>query len=175
MLGLSLATRRARSAPWSGIDTIFQPWFFYWNLSYCVFIPVVFLAFQFCVFKTNGDLGFSFHNTLTAHKSPTISNIPSVHSKHISDHIPDHPELSTSISSWVGGSAYKIGREVHASIRTSCQDSEGPEYSPPGWSTYIRFPGTEIKEGKAPKSALLSLWESRSIGPGHLKGPSFLL
>lgn len=83
-LDLSLATQRARPAPWSGCYSI------YWIRHYfsalilllkfelLCFCSCCFLAFQFCIFKTNGAPGFSFHNTLTAHKSPSISNIPSV-------------------------------------------------------------------------------------------------
>lgn len=45
-----------------------------------------------------------------------------------------------------------------------------------GCSTYIRLPGTEQSViGKVPEGSLLSLWTSRSSGPGHLKGPSFRL
>lgn len=57
--------------------------------------------------------------------------------------------------------------------RTSYQDSEGSEYSPQDEALTSDPLALKLKKVKAPKSALLSLWESRSISPGHLKGPSF--
>lgn len=156
----------------TGSGTIFQPWFSCWNLNYCVFCSCCFLAFQFCVFKTNGAPGFSFH---------TNSSQVSFNKQHpvclFRLLIMFLTILNCPLQYHLGCEAVhtKTGGKFMPVSRTSCQDSEGSEYSPGDEALTSYSLALKSKEVKAPNFSLLSLWESRSTGPGHLKEPSLLL